>query len=85
MADRFPNFFNSSNEANNFDDRSDNKEPEPEGVTIARLFGRVYAFVNLERMGGIMIYDITNPYDVSFVDYFQKPSFYGAGLRRGRR
>jgi Choice-of-anchor I domain len=51
MADRFPNFFNSNNEANNFDDRSDNKEPEPEGVTIARLFGRVYAFVNLERMG----------------------------------
>jgi hypothetical protein len=75
MADRFPTFFNSNNEANNFDDRSDNKGPEPEGVTIARLFGRIYAFVNLERMGGIMIYDITNPYDVSFVEYFNSRDF----------
>jgi hypothetical protein len=63
------------NEANNFDDRSDNKGSEPEGVTIARVFGRVYAFVNLERMGGIMIYDITNPYDVSFIDYFNSRDF----------
>jgi hypothetical protein len=46
MADRFPNFFNSNNEANNFDDRSDNKGPEPEGVTHARIFGRTYAFIN---------------------------------------
>jgi hypothetical protein len=26
-------------------------------------------------MGGIMIYDITNPYDVSFVDYFNSRDF----------
>ena len=75
IAERFPAFFNSDNGANNFDNRSDNKGPEPEGVTIARLFERVYAFVNLERMGGIMIYDITNPYKVSFVDYFNSRDF----------
>jgi hypothetical protein len=40
IAKRFPNFFNSNNEVNNFDDRSDNKGPEPEGVIIAKLFGR---------------------------------------------
>jgi hypothetical protein len=75
IAERFPNFFNFNNETNIFDDRSDNKGPEPEDVTIARLFGRVYAFIGLERMGGIMIYDITNPYDVSFVDYFNSRDF----------
>jgi hypothetical protein len=75
IAKRFPNFFNSNNEANIFDDRSDNKGPEPEGVTIAKMFGRVYAFIGLERIGGIMIYDITNPYDVSFVDYFNSRDF----------
>jgi 2',3'-cyclic-nucleotide 2'-phosphodiesterase / 3'-nucleotidase / 5'-nucleotidase len=29
----------------------------------------------LERIGGIMIYDITKPYDVSFVDYFNSRDF----------
>jgi hypothetical protein len=75
IAERFPNFFNSDNGANNFDDRSDNKGPEPEDVTIARLFERVYAFIGLERIGGVMIYDITNPHHVSFVDYFNSRDF----------
>jgi 2',3'-cyclic-nucleotide 2'-phosphodiesterase/3'-nucleotidase/5'-nucleotidase len=56
-------------------DRSDKKGLEPEDVTIARLFGRVYAFIGLERIGGIMIYDITNPHHVSFVDYFNSRDF----------
>jgi len=34
------------------DDRSDDKGPESEGVTIASLFGRTYLFVMLERIGG---------------------------------
>lgn len=59
IADLFPSNFNAGNEANDFDTRSDNKGPEPEGVTIARIDGTVYTFIVLERIGGIMAYDIT--------------------------
>jgi hypothetical protein len=41
--------------------RSDNKGSKPEGVAIARIGGTVYAFIALERIGGIMVYDITDP------------------------
>ncbi len=53
----FPAVFNASNANNNFDDRSDNKGPEPEGVTVAKVFGRTYAFICLERIGGVVIFD----------------------------
>jgi hypothetical protein len=75
IADRFPDNFNADNAANDFDTRSDNKGPEPEDVFIARAFGRVYAFVTLERIGGVMIYDVTNPNAVSFVDYVNSRNF----------
>lgn len=74
-ADLFPNNFNAGNEANDFDTRSDNKGPEPEGVTIARINGTVYAFIALERIGGIMAYDITDPFDVKFVNYVNARNF----------
>jgi hypothetical protein len=49
--------------------RSRAKGPEPEGVTIATIAGKTFAFISLERVGGVMVYDITNPNDVKFVDY----------------
>src|SRR5262249_52463681 len=52
-------FFNSENSFGTFDTRSDNKGPEPEGVDIGVIGGRTYAFVVLERAGGVMIYDVT--------------------------
>lgn len=74
-AQFFPDFFNSNNDENNFDNRSDNKGPEPEGVTISRLFDRVFAFIALERIGGIMTYDITDPLNPFFVDYVNNRDF----------
>ncbi|MEB3828212.1 choice-of-anchor I family protein [Phormidium sp. CCY1219] len=72
----FPENFNSTNDENqSFDDRSDNKGPEPEGVAIASLFDRTFAFIGLERIGGIMTYDITNPYKPFFVDYVNNRDF----------
>lgn len=68
-AKLFPEYFNADNSVNNFDNRSDNKGPEPEGVTIGELFGRTYAFIGLERIGGIMTYDITDPLNPFFVSY----------------
>ena len=45
-----------------FDDgRSDNKGSEPEGVTIAVVDGRTYAFISLERFHGTIVYDVTEP------------------------
>ncbi len=77
-AELVPVDFNSTNEANNsFDDRSDDKGPEPEGVAIGRIGHRVYAFIGLERVGGIMVYDVTNPYQPEFIQYVNNRDFAG--------
>ncbi|MBW4968048.1 choice-of-anchor I family protein [Pseudoalteromonas sp. CR1] len=62
--------FNNNEDENKGDTRSDDKGAEPEALTIGTIGERTFAFIGLERMGGIMIYDITNPYDVQFEDYF---------------
>jgi DNA-binding beta-propeller fold protein YncE len=68
--------FNATNDENDsFDNRSDNKGPEPEGVTLGQIDGRTYAFIGLERVGGVMIYDITDPLTSSFVDYLNLRDF----------
>jgi 2',3'-cyclic-nucleotide 2'-phosphodiesterase/3'-nucleotidase/5'-nucleotidase len=56
-----PTRFNSSNTNNTRDNRSDDKGPEPEAITTGVIAGRTYAFVGLERIGGIMAYDVSNP------------------------
>lgn len=61
--------FNASNNSNIAKSRSDNKGPEPEGILTATIDGRVYAFIGLERVGGVMIYDVTNPRAPQFVDW----------------
>jgi 2',3'-cyclic-nucleotide 2'-phosphodiesterase / 3'-nucleotidase / 5'-nucleotidase len=54
---------------NTFDSRSDDKGPEPEGVVVGRVGDRTYAFVGLERIGGLMVYDVTDPRDAFYVTY----------------
>lgn len=51
------------------DSRSDDKGPEPEGVAIGVIGDRTYAFVGLERVGGYMVYDVTDPANAVFVSY----------------
>ncbi|WP_404310442.1 choice-of-anchor I family protein [Neorhodopirellula lusitana] len=68
-AQQIPELFNSSNDENEFDSRSDAKGPEPEAITTGMIGDRLYAFIGLERIGGVMVYDITNPADASFVQY----------------
>ncbi|MEM7299170.1 MAG: choice-of-anchor I family protein, partial [Bacteroidota bacterium] len=68
--------FNSTNDENNsFKDRSDDKGPEPEAVEIARIRGRQYAFIGLERVGGIAVYNISNPFHPEFVQYINNRNF----------
>lgn len=65
-----PNNFNSTNSENDaFDNRSDDKGPEPEAITVVKLAGKIYAFIGLERIGGVMVYDISNPMSPEFVTY----------------
>lgn len=58
VATEFPALFD--------DTRSDNKGPEPEGIEIAQIDGRVYAFVGLERSHLSLVFDVTNPADVTY-------------------
>lgn len=51
------------------DSRSDDKGPEPEAITVGVLNNVTYAFVGLERQGGIMVYDISNPSAPVFNQY----------------
>lgn len=76
IAELLPEEFNSDHVENgSFDTRSDDKGPEPEGVVLGKIRGRTYAFMALERISGIIVYDITNPFDVSFVTYINPRDF----------
>ncbi len=71
-----PNDFNSNNSGNDsFDNRSDDKGPEPEGIDIGVINGRTYAFIGLERMSGVMIYDITDPTAPVYQRYLSNRDF----------
>lgn len=69
LAPSISNLFNADHSDNVKKGRSRAKGPEPEGITLAQLGGNTFAFITLERVGGVMVYDITNPNDVKFVDY----------------
>ena len=68
-AANLPTIFNADHENNTIKGRSRAKGPEPEGVTVAQIGTETFAFISLERIGGVMVYNITNPNNVTFVDY----------------
>jgi hypothetical protein len=68
-AANYPTIFNADHESNTPKGRSRAKGPEPEGVTVAQIGTETFAFVSLERVGGVMVYNITNPNNAVFVDY----------------
>ena len=74
-AAAYPLNFNASNTNSALDDRSDNKGPEPEGVTIGVIGSRTYAFVGLERIGGFIAFDITDPTSPTLVQYANSRDF----------
>lgn len=67
----FGAIFNASNStgAPALKNRSDDKGPEPEGITVHEFDGKTYAFVSLERIGGVMIFNVSNPSNPVYVGY----------------
>ena len=61
--------FNASNDNNTVDDRSPAKGPEPEAVVVGKFGSKHYAFIGLERVGGVVVYDVTNPQRPIFETY----------------
>ncbi|WP_421656156.1 choice-of-anchor I family protein [Leptothermofonsia sp. ETS-13] len=72
-ASLIPNLFNSEGTADSFDNRSDNKGPEPEGLVTGVINGRTYGFIGLERVGGVMVFDVSNPSSPTFAQYINTP------------
>jgi DNA-binding beta-propeller fold protein YncE len=62
-----------------WDNRSDDKGPEPEGIAVGSAWGRTYAFVGLERQNGIMVFDVTDPTSPSFVQLIATTDYAGGG------
>lgn len=70
-----PALFN--NDEGEADGRSDDKGAEPEAVTTLKVDGSTLLFVGLERTGGAMIYDISNPHSPEFLEWIVDPTDVG--------
>jgi DNA-binding beta-propeller fold protein YncE len=77
-AELLPEQFNSNHEENgSFDNRSDNKGPEPEEVAVGMIGESLHAFIGFERIGGVIVYDISDPTAPVFVTYVNNRDFTG--------
>ncbi len=74
-AELLPDNFNTDNDENGFDDRSDDAGPEPEAITVGEVDGVPHIFVGLERIGGIAVFDASDPTSPEFVEYFNNRDF----------
>ena len=70
-----PAYYNASNDDADLESRTAKKGIEPEAVAVAELGGKTYAFIALERIGGIMVYDITDPAAAAYVNYVNTRDF----------
>ena len=74
-AQKLPDYFNTSNDKTSIDNRSGKKGPEPESVVTGVISNKTFAFIALERIGGIMVYDITDPANAKFENYINSREF----------
>ncbi|MDR1736463.1 MAG: lamin tail domain-containing protein, partial [Oscillospiraceae bacterium] len=83
VSEEYPEIFNSDHAGLGTDGRSDRKGPEPEDIKVAEIAGRIFAFIGLERVGGLMMYDITTPANPLFYDYLNVRDLTDGGLANG--
>lgn len=67
--------FNSTHTENKGDNRSDDKGGEPEAIAVGQVGEKTYAFIAQERAGDLFVYDITNPFNTSFVTHYNNRDF----------
>jgi len=67
--------FNADNDEPGADERSGNKGPEPEALDVGQVGDQTFAFVGLERVGGVTVFDITDPAAPSFVQFINPRDF----------
>lgn len=77
-AAQYPDVFNWSNDDDVFEKRSAKKGPEPEDVKVGQIGNDLYAFIGLERIGGYMTYNISNPSSPTFANYLNTRDFSSA-------
>ncbi|CAM9235769.1 unnamed protein product, partial [Laminaria digitata] len=65
----FSEIFNSKGGKKSFDEYSDDKGPEPEGLAITEIDERIFVFVGLASTGGWMCWDVTNAEAPIFQSY----------------
>ena len=53
------------------DARSDDKSVEPEAITIGRVGSKMVAYVGMERVDAVAVYDVTDPTKPSFIKMFK--------------
>lgn len=69
--------FNCDHSVNDFDSRSDDKGPEPEGLTFGEAYGRPLGFIGLERIGGVLMVDLSDPGAPAILAYVNPRDFAG--------
>lgn len=74
-SEAMPEFFNTDNAEISYDKRSSAKGPEPETVVTGVINHVTYAFIALERVSGIMVYDLTNPKKPEFITFISSRDF----------
>ncbi len=70
-----PQAFNTAGDETGFDQKSDTRGPEPETLAVGKIGSRTYAFIAPERIGGVYVYDITDPFSPVFQQYINFRNF----------
>ncbi len=70
-----PAFFNTPDDQTKFDAKSNERGPEPETLAVGRVGSRQYVFIAPERIGGVFVYDITDPANPAFQQYINFRDF----------
>lgn len=81
----YQTIFNASNTSGGVSvkNRSDDKGPEVEGVATATIEGNHFAFVSLERVGGVFIFNVNDPFNPQYVGYNNNRDAISNGPDRG--
>lgn len=69
LSKNFPEVFNCADDDLKIDSRSDDAGPDPEGLAVGKVGDKTYAFIGLEKFGGVMVYNVTDPNSPEFITF----------------